>query len=87
VRPRPPGTPTSPTFYEQLLLAQLPKVQKDTENLTTFFALLGYEPVKASSKMLVKLTTRYANTTIWILRVLDLELKLDKCKSSLLILK
>jgi len=32
----------SPTFNEQLLHAQFPKVHKDTADLTAFFALLGY---------------------------------------------
>jgi len=40
----------SPTFYEQLLHAQIPKAQKDTDDLTVFFALLGSAGVKTSCK-------------------------------------
>jgi len=36
--------------------AQIPKVLIDTDDLTVFFALLGSVGVKASHKMLVKLT-------------------------------
>jgi hypothetical protein len=46
----------SPTFYSELLCGQIPKVQKETDDLTVIFALLGFECVKASSKLLVKLT-------------------------------
>jgi len=31
----------STTFYEQLLRAKIPKAQKDTDDLTVFFAHLG----------------------------------------------
>jgi len=41
----------SPTFYEQI-----PKAQKDTDDLTVFLALLESSRVKATRKMLVKLT-------------------------------
>ncbi len=40
----------------QLLHSQIPKVQKDTHDLTGIFPLLGSERVKAEPKMLVKLT-------------------------------
>jgi hypothetical protein len=43
----------SPTFYELLLRAQLPKAQKDTDDLTVFFALLGSVHKKAAHKTLV----------------------------------
>jgi len=43
-------------FYEQHLRSQIPKAQKDNDDLNYFFALLGSAHVKASSKMLVKLT-------------------------------
>jgi hypothetical protein len=45
-----------PTFYEQLLRTQIPKVQKNTVKLSVFFALLGSACVKAAHKMLVKST-------------------------------
>jgi len=48
----------SPTFSEQLLGAQISKAQKDTDGLTIFFVLLGSAHVKASQKMLKKLTPR-----------------------------
>ncbi len=37
----------SPTFYMQLLLVQIPKSQKKTDNLTVFFVLSGSVCVKA----------------------------------------
>jgi len=43
-------------FYGQLLCAQIPKVQKDTDGLTVIFGLLGSGGVKAVHKMFVKLT-------------------------------
>jgi len=44
----------SPTFYELLLRApQFPKAQKDTDDLTVFFALLGSVHKKAAHKTLV----------------------------------
>jgi len=43
-------------FYEHLLQTQIPKAQKDTNDLSVFFALLGSVCVKASRKMLVKST-------------------------------
>jgi hypothetical protein len=43
----------SSIFYEQLLLPQIPKAQKNSQ---AFFALLGSASIKALSKMLVKLT-------------------------------
>ncbi len=46
----------SPTFYERLLRSQIPKAEKMTDYLTLFFARLGSVHVKASRKMLVKLT-------------------------------
>jgi len=46
----------SSTFYEQLLLAQIPKAQKKTYNLTVFFVLLGSALKKAAYRMLIKLT-------------------------------
>jgi hypothetical protein len=46
----------SPTFYDQLLCAQIPKAQIDTEDLTVSFTLLGSTHVKADCKALVKLT-------------------------------
>jgi len=46
----------SPTFYANLLNAKVPKAQKDTDDLTVIFALLGSARVKALHKMLVKLT-------------------------------
>ena len=49
----------SPTFYEQLLRAQIPKVQKKTVKLTSFIALLGSAHVKAALRMLVKLSPHF----------------------------
>jgi len=46
----------SSTFYEQHLRVQISKAQKKTDSLTVFFALLESARVKASPKMLVKLT-------------------------------
>jgi len=46
----------SSTFYVQLLRTQIPKVQKDTDDLTVFFTLLGFMSKKAARKTLVKLT-------------------------------
>jgi len=43
-------------FYKQLLHMQISKAQKDTDDLTFFFALLGSSSVKAARKTLVKLT-------------------------------
>jgi len=45
----------SPTFHKQLLLAQIPKAQKD-DNFNVFFVLLGSGCVKAAHRMLMKLT-------------------------------
>jgi len=46
----------SPTFYEQLLLEEIPKVQKRQSNNQYYFALLGSVHAKAATKTLVKLT-------------------------------
>jgi len=40
----------------QLLCAQIPKVQKDTDNFTVVKLLLGSLHVEAAHEMLVKLT-------------------------------
>jgi len=40
----------SPTFYKQLLRVKIPKVQKDANDLTGFFALLGSALVKGVCK-------------------------------------
>jgi len=45
----------SSTFDEQFLLVQIPKAQKKTDNLTVFFALLGFACTKAAHRMLMKL--------------------------------
>ena len=45
----------SPSFYEQLLHEQIPKVQKYSR-VKQLFALLGPARVKAECKMIVKLT-------------------------------
>jgi len=45
-----------PTFYSKLLRKQIPKAQKNTDNLTVFFVLLGYSFIKAERKTLMKLT-------------------------------
>jgi len=46
---------TSQTIYKQLLLVQIPKAQKDTDELTVFFALLGSVHLKALSKHVVEI--------------------------------
>ncbi len=46
----------SPTFYAQLLLAQIPKVQKRQSNHRCLFALSRSLHVKDTRKMLVQLT-------------------------------
>jgi len=43
----------SPTFYAQILHAQIPKEQKKTDGLTVFFELLGSTCVKGDCKMLI----------------------------------
>jgi hypothetical protein len=43
-------------IYVQFFQAQIAKVQKKTDDLTVFFALLGSVHVKAACKMLVKST-------------------------------
>jgi hypothetical protein len=45
----------SPMFYEQLLWVQIPKAQKLCQ-VISLFVLLGSAHVKATSKMLMKLT-------------------------------
>jgi len=55
----------SPTLYEQLLDAQIPKGQKKTVKLSSFFALLGSAPIKAACRMLVKLTPNYLCISTW----------------------
>jgi len=40
----------------QLLPAQIPKAQKDTDDLTVIFLLLGSQRIKSVRKMLVKST-------------------------------
>ncbi len=46
----------SSTFYEQLLRAQILKVQKKTDKLNGFFYLLGFVRSKAPCRTLMKLT-------------------------------
>jgi len=46
----------SSTFYVQLLRPQIPKAQKDTDDLTVFFTLSGSTSVKAACKTLMKST-------------------------------
>jgi len=46
----------SSTFNEQILRAQIPKVQKRLDDLTVFIALLGSACPKAAHKMLMKLS-------------------------------
>ncbi len=48
----------SPRYYEKLLHPQIPKAQKDTEDLTVFVTLVS-ERVKAACKMLVKSTPNF----------------------------
>jgi len=50
-------------FYAQFLRLQMPKLKKDTDNLTAISALLGSAHVKAARKTLVKLTTVFQTTT------------------------
>jgi len=46
----------SPIIYEELFSAQIPKVQKDMDDLTVFFAVVGSLSVKAACEMLLKTT-------------------------------
>jgi len=46
----------SPLSYEQLFGLQIPKVPKNPNDLTVFFALLGSGCVKAVCKMFINLT-------------------------------
>ncbi len=48
----------SSTFYEQLLRTQIPKAQKDTDELTVFFMLSGSARTKTACKTLMKSTPR-----------------------------
>jgi len=50
-------------FYEQLLLAQIPKAQKAVK-LSVFFALSGSAHAKAARRKLVKLTSDVKLTAI-----------------------
>jgi len=52
----------SSTFYVQLLRLQIPKAQKDTDDLTVFFTLSGSTSVKAECKTLMKSTVDQPNT-------------------------
>jgi len=45
----------SPTFYTQLLCAQIPKAQKDSQVITVFLRL-GSAQAKAAHKTLAKMT-------------------------------
>jgi len=45
----------STTFFEQLLHVQIPKAQKDTDDLTVLFALLESLFVKAAHKHVVEI--------------------------------
>jgi len=51
-------------FYEQLLHAQIPKLQKDGPVVNLFFALLGSAGVKAARRMLMKLKPVHILTNI-----------------------
>jgi len=42
----------SSTFYEQLLHTKIPKVQRDSQVINVFFALLGPARAKAACKTL-----------------------------------
>jgi len=44
------------TFYVQLLYVEVPKEQKDTDDLTVFFSYLGFERIKAACKKLMKMS-------------------------------
>ncbi len=55
----------STTFYEKLLREQIPKAQKKTDTLTLYFVPLGSARVKASRKMLVKLTSDVILTDLY----------------------
>ena len=52
----PPQESISSTFYEQLLREQTPKAQKKIVKSSSIFALLESACVKATRRMLVKLT-------------------------------
>jgi len=55
----------SSTFYRQLLCAQIPKAQKQIDNLTVFFALSRSECVKAAHRTLMELTHAVNFTNIF----------------------
>jgi len=46
----------SPTFFEQLLCAQIPKAPKKRQKKGSLFAHLGSAHVKAARRLLMKLT-------------------------------
>jgi len=46
----------SSTFYEQLLSPKIPKVQKDTDDLTEFFTFFRSSGVKVVSKHVGEMT-------------------------------
>jgi hypothetical protein len=46
----------SPTFYNQLLQEQIPKMQKETDDLTVFLRFWNLQVQKLLINMLVKLT-------------------------------
>jgi len=54
-----PQVSISTTFYKQLLHNQIPKAQKDINDLTVFFTLLGYECVKAAHKHVNEINPRH----------------------------
>jgi len=47
----------SPMFYKQLTRAQIPKAQKDTDDLTVFLRFWDLHTLKLCVKMLVKSAT------------------------------
>jgi len=55
----------SSTFYTQLLPVQIPKAQKDTDDMPVFFVLLGSAREKAARKMLMKSTPGVNFTNIF----------------------
>jgi len=46
----------SPTINEQLLHLQITKAQKDTDDVSVFFAYLGSVGLRAARQMIIKLT-------------------------------
>jgi len=73
----------SSTFYAKLLLPQIPNVQKKSDSLTVFFALLGSAGIKAVQKTMMKLTPsirRDEDSEIWLHHLRQRVVKILGCR-------